>query len=103
MTRIDGINHLQTSRLGQSDNAQSAENDGERAAEAARLAGRQDEVRLSNRGRIVADAVRHVHGADEVREAKVAALKAAIANGTYSSNARDIAARLLASGTFGAD
>jgi negative regulator of flagellin synthesis FlgM len=103
MTRIDGINHLQTSRLGQSDGPQAAENDGERSAVAARLAGRQDEVRLSNRGRIVADAVRHVHGADEVREAKVAALKAAIANGSYSSNSRDIAARLLTSGTFGAD
>jgi flagellar biosynthesis anti-sigma factor FlgM len=103
MTRIDGINHLQTSRLGQSDGTHAAENEGERSAEAARLAGRNDEVRLSNRGRIVADAIRHVNNADDVREAKVAALKAAIADGSYSSNARDIAARLFASGTFGAD
>jgi negative regulator of flagellin synthesis FlgM len=102
MTRIDGINHLQTSRLGHSEGTQVADNDGERSSEAARLAGKGDEVRLSTRGRVVAEAVRHVHESSEVRQARIAELKAAIADGTYTSNAREIAARLLASGTFGA-
>ena len=60
--------------------------------------GRQDVINLSHRGRIVAEAARAVHTSSDVREAKVAALKAAIANGSYSSNAREIAERLVANG-----
>ncbi|WP_322796447.1 flagellar biosynthesis anti-sigma factor FlgM [Tepidiforma sp.] len=63
--------------------------------------GPRDVIALSHRGRIVAEAARAVHQARDVRAEKVAALKAAIANGTYSSNAREIAARLLANGIAG--
>jgi flagellar biosynthesis anti-sigma factor FlgM len=49
----------------------------------------------------MAEAARAVSESRDVRAEKVAALKAAIANGTYSSNAREIAARLLADGIAG--
>ena len=101
MTRIDGLNNLSTSRLGQSQGPEATQGSDESTAEANKLGRQLDEVRLSNRGRVVADAMQAVHNAGDVREAKVAALKAAIADGTYTSNAREIAARLLATGTFG--
>lgn len=103
MTRIDGLNPLSTSRTqggygpGGVDGAgANGRNNG-----ADRVAGRQDELSLSNRGRVIAEAARAVGDSPEVRADKVAALKAAIADGTYRSNARDIAERLMASGTFG--
>ena len=65
---------------------------------AARARGRQDVLNLSDRGRVVAEAASAVANSRDVRAEKVAALKAAIANGTYSSNAREIAARLIANG-----
>jgi negative regulator of flagellin synthesis FlgM len=69
------------------------------AAEAALKArGRQDAVNLSNRGRLVAEAAQAVALSRDVRTEKVAALKAAIANGSYRSNAREIAVRLFANG-----
>jgi negative regulator of flagellin synthesis FlgM len=101
MTRIDGLNNLATSRQGQSQGAEALPSGEDRTEEANKLGRQLDEVRLSNRGRVVADAMRAVHNASDVREAKVATLKAAIANGSYTSNARDIASRLLATGTFG--
>ncbi len=101
MTRIDGLNNLSTSRLGQSQGPDATSSGDESTGEAGKVGRQLDEVRLSNRGRIVADAMQAVHNASDVREERVAALKAAIANGTYTSNARDIAARLLATGTFG--
>ena len=101
MTRIDGINNLATSRLGQSQGAEATPAGEERTAEANKLGRQLDEVRLSSRGRVVAEAMRAVDEAPDVRMEKVDALKAAIANGSYTSNAREIASRLLATGTFG--
>ena len=101
MTRIDGLSNLSTSRLGQSQGPEATSSGDEAAGEAGKIGRQLDEVRLSSRGRVVADAMQAVQNASDVREAKVASLKAAIANGTYTSNARDIAARLLATGTFG--
>ena len=98
MTRIDGLNPLSTSRTmsGQSaQNVDGAEGDGSKANAAS---GRQDVLAVSDRGRVVAVAAQAVGQSPDVRAAKVAALKAAIADGTYVSNARDIAERLLASG-----
>ena len=104
MTRIDGVNPLATSRTQQGQSAGGVESSGARLRDGTeRVAGPQDEISLSNRGRIVADAVRAVASAPDVRADRVAQLRAAIADGTYRSNARDIAARLLASGTFGGE
>jgi negative regulator of flagellin synthesis FlgM len=104
MTRIDGVNPLATSRTQHGQAAGGVESSGARSREGAdRVAGPQDEISLSNRGRIVADAVRAVAGAPDVRAERVAQIRAAIADGTYRSNARDIAARLFASGTFGGE
>jgi negative regulator of flagellin synthesis FlgM len=62
-----------------------------------RVDGRYDDVTLSNRGRVVALAARAVAASPDVRAEKVAALKAAIADGNYGSDARAIARRLLPS------
>ena len=105
MSRIDGFNPLSTSRTLQGGSAQGVENsrDGRNADGAAAAgSGGYDNLSLSSRGREVALAARAVAETPDVREAKVAALKAAITNGTYTSDSRDIAARLLQSGTFGA-
>ncbi|WBL35002.1 flagellar biosynthesis anti-sigma factor FlgM [Tepidiforma flava] len=71
------------------------------AGQAAGARGSHDVLSLSPRVRVIAEAARAVSEARDVRAEKVAALKAAIANGTYTSNARDIAARLLANGIAG--
>ena len=102
MARIDGLNlggtHLNPAggagAAGQAAHAGSAQ-----GANGARVA--HDILALSRRGRIVAEAARAVAEARDVRAEKVAALKAAIASGTYTSNAREIAARLLADGIAG--
>ncbi|MGE5596184.1 MAG: flagellar biosynthesis anti-sigma factor FlgM [Hyphomicrobiales bacterium] len=103
MNRIDGLNPLATSRTlsGQGANGVegSRDRDGSQAADG--VSSGLDNVNLSRRGRIVAEAARAVHQAPDVRADRVAALKAAIADGTYSSDSREIAARLLATGTFG--
>ncbi len=102
MTRIDGVNPLATSRTQHGQAAGGIESPGARPHEdGERIAGPQDEISLSRRGRIVADAVRAVAAAPDVRAEKIAQVRASIADGTYRSNAREIAARLLASGTFG--
>lgn len=99
MARIDGLNLSGTSLNPASAAGVSGAGHDSAAAEAAiKARGRQDAVALSNRGRLVAEAAQAVAASREVRAEKVAALKAAIANGTYSSNAREIAERLFANG-----
>lgn len=99
MTRIDGLNPLSTSRTSSGvatsgiDGGDSQHADGTNKA-----GGRHDVLALSNRGRIVAEAAAAVVGSRDVRTEKVLALKAAIADGSYTSNAREIAERLFANG-----
>lgn len=102
MTRIDGLNPLLTGRLAGGNATPSVDGDNQKSTGGASAAGRQDVISLSDRGRVVAIAARAVGESRDVRAEKVAAIKTAIANGSYRSNARDIAARLLANG-FGAD
>lgn len=102
MTRIEGLNPLGTSRTLQGQGAGHVDGNGhdhEGGPESA--SGRQDLVSLSSRGRVVAEAARAVALARDVRSEKVAALRAAILDGTYRSDSREIAARLLSSGSFG--
>lgn len=98
MTRIDGMNLSGASlnpagATGVGSNGSSAETEA-----AIKARGRQDVLNLSSRGRIVAEAARAVENSRDVRSEKVAAIKAALANGTYSSNAREIAERLFSNG-----
>lgn len=99
MARIDGLN-LTGASMNPASAAGAAGAAGSPAEQeaAARARGRQDVLNLSDRGRVVAEAASAVANSRDVRAEKVAALKAAIANGTYSSNAREIAARLIANG-----
>ncbi|MDZ7729057.1 MAG: flagellar biosynthesis anti-sigma factor FlgM [Dehalococcoidia bacterium] len=103
MPRIDGHNPLQTSRLGQGQQVDSASQGQSRAKDANGVGNGADQASISNRGRVIADAISNVQRSPDVRQEKVAALKASIANGTYHSNARDVAARLLAGGSLGED
>ena len=104
MTRIDGLNPLSTSRTMSGLGATGVEpSDGDHASQASRAAGRQDVLALSSRGRVVAEAAHAVHKAPDVRADKVLALQTSIANGTYTSDARQIAQRLLANTGFMAD
>ncbi|HQW51298.1 MAG TPA: flagellar biosynthesis anti-sigma factor FlgM [Tepidiformaceae bacterium] len=103
MARIDGLNLSGASMNPASAAAGASSANGSAESQAALKArGRQDVLNLSNRGRVVAEAAHAVNESRDVRAEKVAALKAAIANGTYSSNAREIAERLLANGLGGA-
>jgi negative regulator of flagellin synthesis FlgM len=101
MTRIDGLNTgaagraMQGAALGAADPSQSQ---GAKGTENAN--GRQDNVVVSNRARLMSVASRAVQGSSDVRAAKVAALKAAIANGSYSIDHQGIAERLLQGGSF---
>lgn len=98
MARIDGLN-LSGANLNPASAAGAGSSQDPAAAEAALKArGRQDAVSLSNRGRLVAEAAQAVAASRDVRAEKVAALRAAIANGSYKSNAREIAERLFANG-----
>jgi len=99
MARIDGLN-LSSTNLNPAGAAGAANgaNDPAAAEAALKARGRQDAVSLSNRGRLVAEAAQAVADSRDVRAEKVAALRAAIANGSYSSNAREIAERLFANG-----
>jgi negative regulator of flagellin synthesis FlgM len=102
MTRIDGLNPLATSRTigGQaSPGIDAADNDGSSAPVSP--GGRQDVLSVSDRGRVVAVGARAVRESSDVRSEKVAALRAAIAEGSYKSNAREIAERLMANGGLG--
>ena len=99
MTRIDGLNPLSTSRtMGSHASSGIESSDGDGASHANAAGGRQDVLALSDRGRVVGLAAAAVAQAPDTRAAKVAALKASIADGTYTSNAREIAERLLATG-----
>jgi negative regulator of flagellin synthesis FlgM len=101
MNRIDGSNPLATSRLGQGMAPQQVNGERSAEADAAHGATGRDLASISTRGRFVAETVRAAQDSPDVRVDKVAALKASIANGTYHSNARDIALRLASGGTFG--
>ncbi len=98
MTRIDGLNPLATNRMLNGQSSQNVDGTESDAAQTNAAGGRQDVLAVSNRGRVVAIAAQAVGQSPDVRAAKVAALKASIADGTYVSNARDIAERLLSSG-----
>ena len=50
-----------------------------------------DGVSISDAARSMASAVNTVGGADDVREDRIAALKASIADGTYHVSSRDLA------------
>ncbi|HNM77438.1 MAG TPA: flagellar biosynthesis anti-sigma factor FlgM [Tepidiformaceae bacterium] len=98
MARIDGLN-LSGASMNPAGAAGAAGAGSAAESQAALKArGKQDVINLSNRGRIVAEASQAVRQSSDVRAERVAALKAAIANGTYSSNAREIAERLIANG-----
>ena len=98
MARIDGLN-LSGASMNPAGAAGAAGAGSAAESQAALKArGKQDVINLSNRGRIVAEASPAVRQSSDVRAERVAALKAAIANGTYSSNAREIAERLIANG-----
>lgn len=98
MARIDGLNLSGASLNPAAAAGTSATGSSAESEAAVKARGRQDVLNLSNRGRIVAEAARAVSQSSDVRAERVAALKAAIANGTYSSNAREIAQRLIANG-----
>lgn len=100
MTRIDGTNALGTSRTqaGSAASGVDSSRQANRGAEASeQLAGPQDKVSVSFRSRLMAEASNAVATAPDVRQEKVLALKAQIANGTYAPDARDLAERLLGS------
>ena len=99
MARIDGLN-LSGANLNPAGAASAGgvSHDAASTEAALKARGRQDAISLSNRGRLVAEAAAAVAASRDVRAERVAALKAAIANGTYSSNAREIAERLVANG-----
>ncbi|MCC7365622.1 MAG: flagellar biosynthesis anti-sigma factor FlgM [Dehalococcoidia bacterium] len=103
MNRIDGMNPLSTSRTQQGAGVSGVDGQkGRGRSEGVDASGAgHDNLSLSSRGREVADAARAVAQSPDVRAAKVAALKAAIADGSYTSDPRQIAARLLSTGTFG--
>ena len=100
MSRIDGMNTLGTSRT-QAGSATAASESSSRSNRGAsgvdQLAGPQDKVSVSGRSRVVAEATAAVNNARDVRSEKVAALKASIANGTYSADPMQLASRMLSS------
>jgi negative regulator of flagellin synthesis FlgM len=99
MTRIDGLNPLSTSRTMGGQASSNIDNaDPSAAGQAGASGGRQDVLAVSDRGRVVALAAQAVAQSPDSRAAKVAALKASIADGSYTSNARAIAERLMATG-----
>ncbi len=100
MSRIDGMSTLGTSRTqagSASGVAEASSRSSRSAAGADPLAGPQDKISLSGRSRVVAEATAEVNNAREVRSEKVAALKASIANGTYSADPMQLATRMLSS------
>jgi negative regulator of flagellin synthesis FlgM len=54
-----------------------------------------DSVQLSDTARALGAATQSVAGASEVREDRIAAIKAAIANGTYSVNSSTLAKAMV--------
>lgn len=70
-----------------------------RASSAVSAAQRQaDTVELSDTARALSSAAQSVSAASDVREDRVAAIKAAIANGTYSVDSRTLARSMVRAG-----
>lgn len=102
MTQISGLGAFGASRLSQGAAAGAVEPAAAGAsAETRKAEGRQDSASLSARGRVMAEVSRAVSQSSDVRADRVAALKAAIANGSYVPDAGVVAARLAATGAFG--
>lgn len=99
MNRIDGMNTLGTSRTqaGSAAGAADAAKSTKSPSSSEVLPGPQDKVSVSGRSRVMADATAAVNSARDVRAEKVAALKASIANGTYSADPMQLATRMLSS------
>lgn len=68
--------------------------------EAADRGGRGDSNGITPAARELARALHAVDAVDEVRAARVAALRAQIANGTYNPDPREVAKRLLERGSL---
>ena len=103
MTRIDGLNTGAAGRALQGGSASGIDSGAGAPGEHVEAAGsgKQDAIVVSDRARVMALAARSVAAASGVRTDRVAALKAAIANGSYTVDAQGIAARLLRGGTLG--
>ncbi|GBD23810.1 hypothetical protein HRbin29_01483 [bacterium HR29] len=98
MSRIDGLQPGGLERtLGGRSVSETSGVTGEGRAAPSRADG-ADRAVLSLRGRLLAAAMESVRAAPEVRSERVAALKAAIAEGRYDIDAESIARRLLADG-----
>ncbi|WP_322795345.1 flagellar biosynthesis anti-sigma factor FlgM [Tepidiforma sp.] len=69
-----------------------------RVVRAAEPAPATDSAGITDDARLLARALRAVEAAPEVRSLRVAALRKAIAEGTYRADPREIARRLLESG-----
>lgn len=54
-----------------------------------------DAVQLSDTAKALSAATQSVNGATEVREDRIAALKSAIANGSYAVSSRDLARSMV--------
>jgi negative regulator of flagellin synthesis FlgM len=67
------------------------------ASPAANPARQPDAVSLSDTARALAASTKSVGDAADVREDRVAAIKSAIANGTYSVDSRQLARKMLTS------
>ena len=100
MAGLNGINPLGTSRtqhgLGPSDVGSS--NGGADNGAVSNKGRSGDALTVSTRGRVVAEAARAIAQTPEIRAEKVAALKAAIKDGTYTVDPEAIATRLLSAG-----
>lgn len=99
MNRIDGMNTLGTSRTqaGSATGAADAAKSSKSPSSSEILPGPQDKVSVSGRSRVMAEATAAVNNARDVRAEKVAALKASIANGSYSADPMQLATRMLSS------
>ncbi|MBR2216116.1 MAG: flagellar biosynthesis anti-sigma factor FlgM [Selenomonadaceae bacterium] len=60
----------------------------------------KDELHISKEAKSFSSMLRELRDMDDVREDKVAAYSAAIANGTYNVPSRDIAAKMLSAFRF---
>lgn len=71
---------------------------GREQAESAPKPGRSDSAGITGEARELGRALQAVDAVDEVRAERVAALRAQIANGTYSPDPREVAKKLLERG-----
>jgi negative regulator of flagellin synthesis FlgM len=70
-------------------------NSGSGGASPAGVARQPDAVSISDKARSIASAHKAVADAPDVREDRISALKASIADGTYSVDSRSLASKLL--------